>query len=376
MINNSSLDNTSRVNAGTGDANGGFSLQLPFWFTVFQISLQIAIGVFGVAGNVLVCAMIITRTTKFSALNPYLLSLAFADLGILLFNHPIAVLKIHFPDKWLLGKVACLYIAPFTETFFGASIWTITAIACERYLKIAWKIKKIRFGETRSLKRTLFIIIAIWVISFAVTSMPHNLYAKYNSETKKCSSNFSPTFRRSVITINATILYVLPLSIIAFSYQRISKRVSQRSKSLLVETPLGNGSLESSRSNARALLQQTRKTQRILKPLVILFAVTMLPLHMLTFTLVYWSNYQFVQSYFLILFTIVNISIGINAAADPLVYCVVNEDFRQGLIAVLSRCFRCQQTESRVSRYSSGRSTGQYRGTVESKVLDKDETEL
>ena len=160
MLNKSSLENSSRVNAGTGDANGGSDfLQLPFGFTVFQLSLQVAIGVFGVAGNVLVCATIIRRTNKLSALSPYLLSLAFSDIGILLFNHPLTVLKIQFPSgEWLLGKVACLYIAPFTETFFGASIWTITTIAVERYLKIAWKIKKIRFGKTRSLKRTRFII--------------------------------------------------------------------------------------------------------------------------------------------------------------------------------------------------------------------------
>ena len=126
------------------------------------------------------------------------------------------------------------------------------------------------------------------------------------------------------------------------------------------------------------ILLQSRKTERILKPLVILFAVTMLPLHMFTITLVYRGrNYQlFYQSYFLVLITIVDISVSINAAAEALVYCVVNEDFRQGLIAVLNCCFRCQQTKSRGSRYSFGRSTERSRGTVESKVLDKDETKL
>ena len=87
-------------------------------------------------------------------------------------------------------------------------------------------------------------------------------------------------------------MYVLPLSIIAFSYQRIGEKVSKRLKELQYEAPnpcLGSP-LSSSMLNAKTILHQTRKTQRILKPLVILFALTMLPYQMFNLATVYWGE--------------------------------------------------------------------------------------
>ena len=107
------------------------------------------------------------------------------------------------------------------------------------------------------------------------------------------------------------------------------------------QTP--NPTLDSSRStikrNEEAILIQTRKTQRILKPLVILFAVTMLPYQMFMLTMVYWDTFSH-QSYYYILIVIVSISVATNSAADPLVYCVTNKDFRREIKAALPRCFR------------------------------------
>ena len=125
MLNNSSSEDSS---------SDGIYLKQPFGFTIFQLILQTAIGLFGVIGNVIVCVKIIMGTKALSTMRPYLLSLAFADLGILLFNYPLVILHIQFPYEWLLSRIACLYIVLFTETFFGACIWSITAMAAERYV--------------------------------------------------------------------------------------------------------------------------------------------------------------------------------------------------------------------------------------------------
>ena len=376
MLSNTSLGNASEENITT---EGSQYLQIPLGVTIFLLSIQAALGVLGVVGNVLVCVTIVRRTSRLSALSPYLLSLACADLGILLINHPIVILRIQLRSRWILGKVICLYVNTFKETFFSASIWTITAIAAERYLNTSRKTNKIRLGQRKSLKkRACFIITAIWIISFGVTTIPvfiHMEYHSNNSSYSTCRSIASLTFNRILVTVNAIILYVIPLGLIALSYQSISKRVAKRSETLLAGTP--SCSREASCSNTRAILIQTRKTQRILKPLVIVFAAAMLPLQIFALSALYWTLFNS-QNYYYVLFTLVNISVAVNAAADPLVYCVVNEDFRVEMKAVVYGCFRCQNTKSAARERHSlvTRVTVQSRATNNSMVLCNEETNM
>ena len=328
-------------NSSSEDVSSPGYLKLPVAFSTFRLILQIAIDVFGVIGNLVVITKIIRGTNAFSVMTPYLLSLAFADLGILLFNNPLVILQIEFPHKWFFGELVCLYFVPFTETFFGACIWSITAIAAERYLKIAWTITvPISSGGRRFSKRILLIVVTIWVASFFLTALPIYLYQTYHSNICYCA--YPPSLHRKLATINAILMYVLPLGIIAFSYHRIGKLVTERAMKLRQQTP--NPSLDSSRStikrNEEAILIQTSKTQRILKPLVILFAVTMLPYQMFMLTMVYWADTFSRQSYYYILMNIVSFSVATNSAADPLVYCVTNKDFRREIKAALRRWFR------------------------------------
>ena len=336
----------------TNNSSADIYLKLPVELSAFQLILQIAIDVFGVIGNLVVIAKIIRGTNAFSVMTPYLLSLAFADLGILLFNYPLVILKIEFPHKWFFGELVCLYFVPFTETFFGACIWSITAIAAERYVKIAWTVTvPISSGRrpSRFSKRILLIVVTIWVASFFLTALPTYLYQAYDSN--ECFNKYSRSLHRKLATVNAILMYVLPLSIIAFSYQRIGKLVTERAIKLRLQTP--NPSLDSSRStirrNEEAILIQTRKTQRILKPLVILFAVTMLPYQMFMLTMVYWDTFNS-QSYYYILLFVLNISV----ASNPLVYCVTNKDFWREIKATCLRCFRGRQI-ARAPRHTLGR---------------------
>ena len=321
----------------TGDTDG-FYLTLPTSFTSFQLSVFIIIGLLGVLGNVIVCVTIIRRPQVLSAMREYLLSLAFADLGVLLLILPMGVLKVQFPFEWVLGKGLCLYIVPFSQLFFSASIWSITTIAVERYANIAWKM--MRIGGRRSLKRSRLTIIAIWMMSFVTASLPAYIYQEYDSDLRRCYGTFSKPFHRGMVTLNATLQYFLPLGIITFCYQRIGKRVSERSRLFQHETENDPQVRDpSSMMNAKAIMQQTKKTQRILKPLVILFALTMLPLNVFNLVTAYWEKF-FYQDYAILLISAVLVSTCANSAADPLVYCIVSKEFRTEVKSMLSSGFK------------------------------------
>ncbi|XP_074632455.1 galanin receptor type 1-like [Acropora palmata] len=308
---------------------------------IFRLVLQIAIAVLGTSANVVVIAKIMWGTKAFSVMTPYILSLAFADLGILLINYPLAILKIHFPGEFYLGEVVCLYITPFAETFFGASIWSIAAIAAERYLKVAWQRTLLHLGRRPS-KRIVCIVILIWLVSFLVAGLPPYFNYTYHSVTRECYPEYTVKTFRGVTIVNAIFLFSLPLCIVAFSYQRINKLVGKQAFRLQDQTP--NSSAEASREtikkNTDAIVIQTRKTKRLLVPLVILFFVTMLPYHSFALLLAYADTSKFSIDFLYNYLAVATFCVAINSAADPFVYYIMNSDFRREIKTSLSRCFR------------------------------------
>ena len=61
--------------------------------TIVRLTVEAAFAFFGVAGNILVCFVIATRPNMKKIMNCYLLSLAVADLGILLILFPLAIVN-------------------------------------------------------------------------------------------------------------------------------------------------------------------------------------------------------------------------------------------------------------------------------------------
>ena len=143
----------------------------PAVLMTMRLTIEVTLAFMGLVGNVMV-SFVISRQRKFrSGLKLFIRNLAFADIGILAISFPIAVVKEQLPFYWPFGRVVCLYFYPLAEVFHGVSVWSITAIAIERYRKIT-TIKGARnstYISTKSLKWGLF---AIWLISFLIVSLP------------------------------------------------------------------------------------------------------------------------------------------------------------------------------------------------------------
>lgn len=343
-------------------------LKEPFAVTIFRIGFQIAIGFFGIIGNSIVCLMIMRKPKVLGPTSQYLFSLAIADIGILIFNFPIGILKEQDPLRWSLGRAFCLYVAPATETFFGAAIFTITLIAFERYLNIARTVLRARRSLSHNRRR--LVLTVVWTASFAVTSVPLYMFQEYNPCHRMCYHTWSvKVFLIYIIALTA-LQYVLPLAIIAFSYISIAILVSKRTNTFKDEhSSCTDGHGPPQYSSVRTMLRQKRKTYRILKPLVILFAVAMFPLNVLRLVLTYRTDLPF-QSYYTVLITVVVISTAINSAADPMVYCVVNKDFRQQVKRLLCGNFLQNFITSRPNITRTSKETGSYIATMEQGTQD------
>ena len=300
--------------------------------SIFFLVVGVSVALAGIVGNVLVWMVITSRQSMAKKpRNVYLLSLAAADLGVLLMNYPIALSKVGI-TYFAMGEFFCMYVTPATETFFCASIWSIVAIAVDRYRHLvgARSLKR-----QSSLKRTRIGIAAIWFCSFVAASLP--LYVVTEYRDGRCAPGWNN--KSAELGYNyflAAALYVLPLAMITFTYLQITRTLSasnrfHRSISQEMRGPARGPLLTRRRENT--------KLKRILTPLVILFAISMLPLTVLRMLTQYPLD---LGRMFIPFFQVAVLCAILNSALNPILYYIVSAEFRSQYKQTVSRlCKAC-----------------------------------
>ena len=306
---------------------------------IARLAIEVSLVFMGLLGNIMV-AFVISRQSKFrSGLKLFIRNLAFADIGILTISFPIAVVLEQLQNHWPFGKVVCLYFYPLVEVFHGVSVWSITAIAIERYRKIATTsgVHSSAYISTKPLKWGLFLI---WVVSFLVVSFPLLFvmdYVEHSTGSIFCVVGWSRTMHRIYIISLTMVWYLLPLGIIIFTYVKISRQIYQSNKfhklSIKLRSPekkLENSIICSSEEGKR--MRQNSKAKKILTPIVLVFAISMLPLNTLRVFLLFWEDLIFYK-YFFVIYNVCVFGVVVNSASDPLIYSIVSNDFRMELKA-------------------------------------------
>ena len=325
----------------------------PIGLKAFKLTVQVTIAFFGVVGNILICCVVSKSTNMRSRTYYYIACLAVADLGVLLVNFPLAIVKEQMLFRWPFGEFSCLYIYPITDIFFGASIWSIAVIAIDRYRSIVREIMIQRRSNSNSRKSTFFAICSVWVTSFAVVNLPLYFVIDYNPKMQVCFLRWSPSkigsfLRDSYMVILVIFLYILPLTIITFTYCCISRRL-QASNTFLKSLRREKNTLKEQRNKSeflkneeKKILKKNKKAKKILTPLVLIFAVSMLPLNVFRLAMTFepriiaWNHYW-------TCFTVVIVFTVINSSCNPIVYAIVCKEFRKGLRELLL----CQSVQKR-----------------------------
>ena len=283
-----------------------------------------------------------------SAMHLFVVSLAFADLGILSVNFPIAATRALFTDSWLLGSFVCLFMFPTSEAFFGASIWSIQAIAIERYRNI---VGSQRFIRHRSTKHVKIAIPLIWIASFLVSSVPMFVMIKYDTEEKSCLLVWlqGRGWHIAYYVALTVLFYILPLLVITVTYVCIARDLQHSDSFRNSAAHPGTG------SDLRAAQRrhQNSKAKRVLTPLVVLFAVSMLPLSSLRIVQFFWAE-LISDRVKLGAFTLAMYGVIINSSLNPLIYCIVSQEFRQGFREMLT--FACKKKTTAYRQDSPKRS--------------------
>ena len=302
---------------------------------IFKLTLEVFIAMFGVLGNILVVIVISSLGKKKQTGDFFLLNLAIADLGTLLFTFPLVVIKEKIPWNWPFGEFICLYWYPFPEIFYGASVWCIVVIAAERYHKIVTMKTPGRNKNKTSLRRAKIVATCVWVISFLIFCVPLYFVVEYHGDPdmKTCGPNFPFFFEGVYIGLLTLFSYILPLIVISFTYIAISRVINQSSV-FIKAVKQGRGTDDEQRSSLTSIksvrLKQNRRAKKILTPLVLVFAITMLPLSIFRLIVLFWRAFV-KQVYFQSLLYVVTVFVILNSSTNPIIYSVVSKDFRKGL---------------------------------------------
>ena len=304
-------------------------------------AVQVVIAVFGVVGNTLVCLVMRRLSRRFSGTDLNIQALAIADLLVLSVNFPMAVIKEKLPTNWPFGEFVCLYIYPIPETFYGASVWTIVAIAVERYRGIVQGAPVKGKPVLTRVKKTLA---CLWAVSFLVFSLPLYFFMMYEEKStwKMCDLNWPPDLKLfKVYTILLMLCsYVLPLVFICWTFIKITRTLDKSSS--FIKTMFDGKDVtvtDHVSQTERNRLHGNKRANKILTPVVVLFTISMLPLTLLRTVIPFWLALVSKPFYSKLIY-VASLGAIINSAANPLIYSVSCRDFRIELKRLLCKTSR------------------------------------
>ncbi|XP_017092331.2 neuropeptide CCHamide-2 receptor isoform X1 [Drosophila bipectinata] len=235
--------------------------------------LYTLIFIVGVLGNGTLVIIFFRHRSMRNIPNTYILSLALADLLVILVCVPVATI-VYTQESWPFERNMCRISEFFKDISIGVSVFTLTALSGERYCAIVNPLRKL---QTKPL--TVFTAAMIWVLAILL-GMPSFLVSNIKSYTvltpngnmsiEVCDPFRDPEYAKYMVAAKASIYYLLPLSIIGALYIMMAKRLHISARDM----PGEQQSMQS-RSQARA----RRHVARMVVAFVVVFFICFFPYH-------------------------------------------------------------------------------------------------
>ncbi|XP_073510342.1 adenosine receptor A2a [Phyllobates terribilis] len=314
---------------------------------LIYIVLEVVIAILSILGNVLVCWAVCINSNLQNATNYFVVSLAAADIAVGVLAIPFAIA---ISTGFCATFHACLFIACFVLVLTQSSIFSLLAIAADRYIAIRIPL---RYNSLVTSRRANVIIAVCWLLSFVIGLTPMLGWNKKNfaaENSSRCSSPELECLFENVVTMDYMVYYnffacvLVPLLLMLGIYLRIFMAARRQLKQIELKVTCGERS--------RSTLQREVHAAKSLAIIVGLFAVCWLPLHIINcFTLFCKDCLRppLLLMYFAILFS------HANSVVNPLIYAYRIREFRQTFRKILRQhIFR--QAQSSQTRTASGKS--------------------
>ncbi|XP_023310960.1 neuropeptide CCHamide-1 receptor-like [Anoplophora glabripennis] len=307
------------------------------------------IFVVGVLGNGTLVVIFLRHRTMRNVPNTYILSLALADLLVIVTSVPFTSV-VYTVESWPWGELICKLSETAKDISVGVSVFTLTALSADRFFAIVDPLKKFHTGSggRRATRITLCIAIYIWILAI-ICAIP----AAVGSHIKGVPAE-SPLFfvcypfpehwlnhryPQVMVLSKFLVLYIIPLVIIGVFY--LSMAVY-----LIMSTRNVPGEMQGMQRQIKA----RKKVAITVLIFVAVFAICFAPMH--TFMLFFYFHPQSQELYnaFWHYLRIVGFCLAyINSCANPVALYFLSGAFRKHFNRYLlcikpkrSRCNTCQ----------------------------------
>ncbi|KAJ8263029.1 hypothetical protein COCON_G00154860 [Conger conger] len=311
----------------------GFYLHQPPIAAVFIVS-YLLIFLVCMVGNGVVCFIVLRSKNMRTVTNLFILNLAVSDLLVGIFCMPTTLLD-NIITGWPFGSLVCKMSGMVQGISVSASVFTLVAIAVDRFRCIVYP-----FKQKLTISTSTLIIVIIWVLAISIMC-PSGVMLQVTKEQSIrvflgdgnrtnpfywCRENWpNQEMRKIYTTVLFANIYLAPLSLIVIMYARIGIT--------LFKTAVPTGG-KLGQDNRQAV---SKKKQRVIKMLLIvalLFILSWLPL----WTLMMLSDYASLTEH---QYRVINIYVYpfahwlafFNSSVNPIIYGFFNENFRRGFQA-------------------------------------------
>ncbi|ESN98802.1 hypothetical protein HELRODRAFT_66825, partial [Helobdella robusta] len=250
----------------------------------------------------------------------FIANLAVSDVVLCVLGAPFTPLS-GLLNSWVFGDVLCHLVPTVLCLCVHVSTQTSTAIALERFMVIVYPFKR-----RMTLAVCIITIFTIWIFS-AVLSSPFAFnQINYWDEMKfihDCREDWSDVrLKRTFTLLTFCLQYILPCSIIAFCYSKVTISLNERAKVAARRCSFAQA------NNQRNKIQRKRRTNKMLIMMVIFFVLCWMPLNIL---LIVWEFYAAVEekSFFIPLFFATHLLAVSSTVYNPFLYAWMNEKFRK-----------------------------------------------
>ncbi|XP_078354511.1 galanin receptor 2a-like [Oculina patagonica] len=313
-------------------------LTTPTMKWVFRILFS-TILFLGIFGNGAVCSAIILKQRLRTTANMLVFNLAAADFIFVALYAPTQLSFFENNYSWEMGDAVCKLSYAVLPACLCSTVETLLCIALLRYKAVASPFH-VRVGMTY--KTTAIVISVIWLSSL-LTGLPVLLVAKtmqyqdkvFCDEVWPVGKPYGQVYWVSIFLIQ----YAVPLVVIVILSIATVIKVKQSRARVLPSSSTTNNDDNSIANVMNASVRQRRRREnnmsKMLTGLVILYAICMLPQHVVYFWLTYGDLKK--QNYSLYIFTISNIFPIANSALNPLIYGSLHKELKNGF----KNCVKC-----------------------------------
>ncbi|XP_015223049.1 adenosine receptor A2b [Lepisosteus oculatus] len=329
---------------------------------VIYIVTELIIALLSISGNVLVCWAVSINSTLKNATNYFLVSLAVADILVGCLAIPFAVtISIGLKSDFY----GCLFLACFVLILTQSSIFSLLAVAIDRYLAV--KIP-LRYKELVTGKRAREIIAILWILSFIIGLTP---FLGWNKKDSVCGNSGNASLRRnessssglscqldcffeSVVDMSYMVYFnffgcvLLPLLIMLGIYIKIFMVARMQLRQIELKSVHGESS--------RRLLQKEINAAKSLSIIMGLFALFWLPVHILNCLTLFYKE---LQKPTIIMYLAIILSHA-NSVVNPIIYAYRIRDFRNTFRKIISKHILCHKDDLYLRSSSSMRNRHQH----------------